>query len=139
MSPDRLSESLIMRVLIVDDDSSIRSMLRGIVEDYGSEVVGEATNGHEAIEASIRLKPDLTLLDVSMPAMGGFAAARHLLKNCPEHPFMFVTQHRDKIYLDTALDCGARGYIVKSAAATELPAALLAFGAGEIYRSTLIN
>jgi two-component system nitrate/nitrite response regulator NarL len=114
-------------------------MLRRIVETHGSEVVGEAANGQEAIEASKRLKPDLTLLDVSMPTMGGFAAARHLREDCPEHPFMFVSQHRDQIYLDEALECGAKGYIVKSAAATELPVALIAFEAGEVYQSTLIE
>jgi DNA-binding NarL/FixJ family response regulator len=128
-----------MRVLVVDDDASIRSMLRSIVEDQGSEVVGEAADGREAIEASKRLKPDLVLLDISMPNMGGFPAARHLGLNCPECPFIFVSQHRDRFYLDAAMECGAKGYIVKSAAVTELPMALLAFRTGEVYQSNLIK
>ena len=114
-------------------------MLRGIGESQGSEVVAEAANGQEAIDASERLKPDLILLDISMPTMGGFPAARHFRKNCPELPFIFVSQHRDQFYCDEALECGARGYVIKSAAATELPVALVAFKTGQVYRSNLIT
>src|SRR5438270_9288556 len=128
-----------MKVLIVDDDSSIRSMLRWIIENKGNEVVGEAGNGQEAIEASERLRPDLVLLDISMPVMGGFPAARYLHEHFPGLPFIFVSQHREQVYLEEALACGARGFIVKSAAATELPTALKVFEEGQVYQSCLIG
>jgi DNA-binding NarL/FixJ family response regulator len=129
----------LMKILIADDDPAIRSMLRGIIENQGSEVVGEAGNGQEAIEASKRLRPDLILLDISMPVMGGFPAARYLEVNYPELPFMFVSQQRERSYLEAALNCGAKGFIVKSAAVTELPVALKTFEAGRVYRSELVN
>jgi len=114
-------------------------MLRRIVEKQGSEVVGEAANGQEGITAAEQLRPDLILLDVSMPVLGGCPAARYLHKNFPELPFIFVSQHREQCYLDEALECGARGFIVKSAAGNELPMALNLVEAGQVYRSHLIQ
>ncbi|MFL6447145.1 MAG: response regulator transcription factor [Bryobacteraceae bacterium] len=128
-----------MKVLIVDDDSSVRSILRRIIENQGCEVVAEAVNGLEGIKASEKLRPDLILLDISMPVMGGFGVARHLHKYFPELAFIFVSQHRDQCYLDEARACGARGFILKSGAATELPLALQACEAGQLYEPELVN
>lgn len=128
-----------MKILVVDDDSAIRMMLRVIIENRGGEVVGEAGDGKEAIKEAERLGPDLILLDVSMPVMGGFQAARYLCKTMPLIPIIFVSQHRDRSYLDEAIACGAKGYVVKSAAASELPQALAAFEAGKSFHSTFVS
>ncbi len=128
-----------MRVLVVDDDESIRYILRRIIENRGNEVVGEAANGQQAVELSERLRPDLVLLDISMPIMSGFRAARSLHGTLPGLTFMFVSEHREQSYLDAALACGAKGFVVKSAAVTELPAALRALEAGEVFQSALID
>jgi len=87
-----------MTVLVVDDDPSVRSILRSIIENRGNEVIGEAADGEQAIEASERLRPDLVLLDVSMPVKSGFPAARYLHEKFPDLSFMFVSQHRDQSY-----------------------------------------
>jgi two-component system nitrate/nitrite response regulator NarL len=128
-----------MRVLVVDDDSSIRLMLTHIVEDAGADVVGEADNGHDAIEASRRLKPDVVLLDISMPLMGGFPAARWIQNNMPKLVIIFVRQHRERSYREEAMDCGAKGYVIKSAAVNELPKAIEAVETGQIYCSSLVS
>ena len=128
-----------MTVLVVDDDASARAMLKVVIEDSGADVIGEAQNGEEAIEASQRLHPDLLLLDISMPLMGGFPVARFLLDRMPKLRIIFVSQHREHAYLEEALRCGAKGYVVKSAAVKELPRAMAAAEAGEIYQSALIR
>jgi CheY-like chemotaxis protein len=71
-----------LRLLIVDDEVSIRQMLRQLVEDMNGGVIGEAENGLAGVNAAERLQPDVLLLDVSMPVMGGFEAARQLHKSC---------------------------------------------------------
>jgi DNA-binding NarL/FixJ family response regulator len=125
------------KVLVVDDDGSMRGMLTHIIEGSGGNVVGEAQNGEEAIEASKRLRPDLICLDISMPTMGGFPAARWLKHNMPELAIIFVTQHRERSYREEAMNCGAQGYVIKSAAVTELPDAMHAVEAGETFCSSL--
>ncbi|MGC2660493.1 MAG: response regulator transcription factor [Bryobacteraceae bacterium] len=126
------------RVLVVDDEGPIRGMLTHIIEGSGGNVVGEAKNGEEAIEASKRLRPDLICLDISMPTMGGFPAARWLKRNMPELAIIFVTQHREQSYREEAMNCGARGYVIKSAALTELPDAMHTLEAGGTFCSSLV-
>src|SRR5687768_13713972 len=113
-----------VRVLIVDDHDEIRSSLRHIIEKK-YEVVGEALNGREAIEATELLEVDVVVMDVSMPVMGGFEAARLLLKRWPELRLIFVSQHADPNYVEQAFHLGAHGYILKRLAGSEL---LLAIG-----------
>ena len=126
------------RLVIADDHSIVLQAYRQLLEPEYT-VVGTASNGQELLAVAPQLAPDIILLDISMPIMGGFPAARHLHNNYPEVSFIFVSQHRDHFYLDAVLECGAKGFIVKSAAATELPVALVAFEAGEVYRSNLIK
>ena len=95
-----------MRVLVVDDDSSIRAMLCHLVENSGSSIVGEAGNGQEAIEQVERLHPDMILVDISMPVMSGLGCGRLLNRTQPGLILVFVTQHRDRSYLDETIDCG---------------------------------
>ena len=109
------------RLLIVDDHAGIRHMLRHIVEDAAGEVVGEAEHGQAAIEIAEELKPDIILLDVSMPVMGGFPAARELHRRLPGARIVFGSQHTGRAYTDEALRSGALAYVLKSAAAAELP------------------
>jgi DNA-binding NarL/FixJ family response regulator len=129
-----------LQLLIVDDDDAImRSMLRYIVESDEHSVVGEAEDGQAAVNAAENLKPDLMLLDVSMPVMGGFPAARLLNVNLPGMPIIFVTQHREQSYADEAFRCGAKGYVIKQAARTELPDAIHSVMAGEVFCSPLVQ
>ena len=128
-----------LQLLIVDDDDAIRSMLRHIVESDEYDVVGEAEDGHAGVNAAESLRPDLVLLDVSMPVMGGFLAARLLNAHMPELPIIFITQHVEQSYVDEAFRCGAKGYVVKRAAATELPDAIRTVITGQVFCSPLIQ
>jgi DNA-binding NarL/FixJ family response regulator len=123
--------------LVADDHETMRYMLRRFLEpDY--IVVGEATNGREVIEAAEQLRPDIAVLDISMPVMGGFEAARVLRERLPETRIIFASQHADPAYVEEAFGLGAHGYISKRAASTELPEAVRVVLAGGVFRSPLI-
>ena len=125
------------RLLIVDDCDEMRQLLRAIAEENDTVVVGEAGEGRSAIEAAENLSIDIILLDVSMPVMGGFAAARELRKRLPGIRVIFVSQHVDRAYVDEAIQGGAHGYVSKASAATELPNAIRAVMAGSAFFPTL--
>jgi CheY-like chemotaxis protein/anti-sigma regulatory factor (Ser/Thr protein kinase) len=122
------------RLIICDDDPEIRSLLVDLVTP-GCEVVGEAGDGKEAIDLALRLVPDLMLLDMSMPGMGGLEVARLLRQRLPEIRIIFVTEKRERSYVDRAFALGAQGYVLKSMAASELPIALREVSAGREFRS----
>lgn len=124
------------RLLIADDDALVREMLRKTVE-ADSEIVGEASNGVEAIDAAERLRPDLLLLDISMPVMGGFEAARRL-RDLPGLRIVFVSHYAENAYADEAFSSGARGYVLKRALITELREAIREVLAGRLFRSPLL-
>src|SRR5918998_1066975 len=107
----RGSGSAPTRVAIVDDHQLVREGLRDLLEDAPDiEVVGEATNGREALLLCSRLQPDLVLMDVRMPEMDGLAATRELKQRQPEISVMMVTMHENPDYLLEALKSGASGY-----------------------------
>lgn len=126
-------------LLIVDDDAAIRYKLREIAEHAGINVVGEASNGQEGISEVQRLRPDIVLLDVSMPVMGGFAAARHLRESNPTVQIVFLSQYSQKVYAEEALKLGAAGYLLKAAAASELPSAIEAIEGGHTFVSERVG
>lgn len=122
------------RLLIVDDDSMIRKMLRVSIEaEY--EIVGEAENGLTAIQASDELKPDVVLLDVSMPVMDGFVAAKRLKAVQPHLHIIFVSQHFEPAYLEEAFQSGAEAYVLKSSAVRDLNTAIREVLAGRTFLS----
>jgi DNA-binding NarL/FixJ family response regulator len=124
------------RLLIADDDAGIRAMIRDSVEDR-CEVVGEAENGLEAVNAAEQLRPDIVLLDISMPVMGGFAAARQLKEKMPALAIIFVTQYPDAAYMEEAFRLGASGYVLKRLAIRDLTAAIEEVRAGGTFRSAV--
>ena len=124
-----------VRLVIVDDDPLIRYMLRTIAEDLGAEVVAEADNGQTAIEQAERYHPQLMLLDVSMPVMGGLPATRYLHEHFPELSIILISQYSRKVYAEEALESGAKGYLVKGAVATELEFAVKTVLEGGIFVS----
>jgi DNA-binding NarL/FixJ family response regulator len=125
------------RLLIADDDAAMRNLLRRTVE-ADSDVVGEASNGQEAVTAAERLHPDLVLLDVFMPVMGGIEAARQIRERVPDLLIVFVSQHADIVYADEAFSAGAQGYVLKRALFSELREAMSEVLAGRAYRSPLL-
>jgi DNA-binding NarL/FixJ family response regulator len=114
-----------VRILVVDDHPIVRHGLRTLLGGRPEwEIIDEAEDGIEAVEKADRLKPDVVVLDVSMPRMDGLEACRRIRKSVPKSEVLIVTQHDSPQMMREALSAGARGYIVKSDAARDLLAAL---------------
>ena len=100
-------------VLVVDDDSMMREMLKLILRSEEYKIAGEASNGHDAVVLSVDLKPDLVLLDINMPKMDGLQALEEIRKANPEAMVMMVSAHATMDKVKEAIDKGAIGFIVK--------------------------
>jgi two-component system, NarL family, response regulator NreC len=123
-----------MRVLLADDHPVVRAGLRALVNAQPDmEVVGEAGDGQEAVALAGELRPDIAILDLSMPRLGGLAALRLLAETAPSTRALILTMHDDPAFLRQALAAGCAGYLVKKAADIELVAAIRAARRGETY------
>jgi DNA-binding NarL/FixJ family response regulator len=126
------------RVLIADDHSILLAGLKKLVEG-AYEVVGTVEDGRALIEAAERLKPDLILMDISMPLLNGLDAARQLKKLVPDSKLLFLTMHSSPTYATEAFKAGANGYLLKQSAASELPQAIAAVLRGQTYLTPAIT
>jgi DNA-binding NarL/FixJ family response regulator len=114
-----------IRILIVDDHPVVRQGLKALLREHaGWEVIAEAGDGFEAVDKADRLRPDVVLLDVSMPGMTGLDACRLIRESTPECEILIVTQHDSPQMMREALGSGARGYVVKSNVSRDLVAAI---------------
>ncbi|MBS2039476.1 response regulator transcription factor [bacterium] len=121
-------------VLIVEDHPVVRSGIKMLLtEELDIEVLGEASNGREALTALETLKPDLLLLDISMPEVNGLEVTQHVREKYPTMPILILTMHEDERYFFQLLRAGATGYIVKGAAPNDLVSAVRAVAAGQAY------
>jgi len=119
-------------VLLVDDHSLVRQGFRRMLEDDpGILVVGEASDGHEAVEAAARLHPKVVVMDFALPSMNGAVAARHILKADPQIFVLILSMHSEASYVRTCMEAGARGYVLKNAMDLELVRAVKQVAAGE--------
>jgi DNA-binding NarL/FixJ family response regulator len=119
-------------VLLVDDHSLVRHGFRRMLEDEpGVTVVGEASDGFEAVESALALKPRVTVMDFALPSMNGAVATRRILAGLPEAKILMLSMHAEPDYVRTCLDAGARGYLLKNAIDLELVEAVKRIAAGE--------
>jgi DNA-binding NarL/FixJ family response regulator len=119
-------------VLLVDDHSLVRRGFRRILEDAPDiAVVGEASNGEEAVRLARELKPRLIVMDCALPGMSGLVATRRILENAPEVAILMLSMHSEDTLVRQAMDAGARGYILKNAVDVELVTAVRKVAAGE--------
>ena len=123
-----------IRVLLVDDHGVVRKGLRGFFELLDDiEVVGEAEDGQEAVDAAARLRPDVVLMDLLMPRMDGLTAIAEIKRAQPEVEIVAVTSFIEEEKVTTALEAGASGYLLKDAEADEVASAVRAAHAGEVH------
>jgi two-component system response regulator NreC len=123
-----------IRVLLADDHAVLRSGLRALLNlEPDMEVVGEASNGREAIELGQTLKPDVIVMDISMPEIDGLAAAKAIHEVGVPCRIVILTVHAEEDYLFQTLQMGASGYVLKSSADTELMDAIRAAQRGEVF------
>ena len=114
-----------VQILLADDHEIVRRGLRTLLEAHpGLEVVGEASNGRRAVEMAKQLKPELVVLDISMPELNGLEAARRILKMAPKTEILILTMHDSEQVVREVLEAGARGYVLKSDAGRDLVAAV---------------
>jgi two-component system response regulator NreC len=123
-----------LSILIADDYGVVRRGLRGLLEaEPGWKVVAEADNGRQAVSQAARLRPDVVILDISMPLLNGLDAARLILKAVPETRVLVLTAYHTDEMIEKALQAGVRGYVLKSDAEADLVAAVKALVQGRTY------
>jgi len=123
-----------IRILIADDHGVIRAGLRALLADFPDiTVVGEASDGSEAIAKVIELKPDIVLMDLSMPNIGGIEATRQLSQAEPAVRILILTVHEDESLLKEVIRIGAAGYIIKRASQEDLLHAIRVVARGDLY------
>jgi DNA-binding NarL/FixJ family response regulator len=127
------------RVLLAEDHTMVRSGVRALLEGARLEVVGEAADGREAIRLAASLRPDLIVLDVAMPLMNGIEAAREIRGADGKVGIIVLSMHGDRAYVTEALRAGASGYVLKSAAFSELLKAVDEVLAGRIYLAPSVS
>lgn len=112
-------------VLLVDDHALVRRGFRRMLEDDSEiEVLGEASDGHDAVEAAARLHPAVVVMDFALPSMNGAVATRLILKDSPQTAVLMLSMHSEASFVRTCLEAGARGYLLKNAMDLELVAAV---------------
>ncbi len=122
------------RILIVDDHEIFRRGLRSLLESRPEfEILGEAADGLQAVEKASQLKPDLIVMDVSMPQLDGLQATRQIRKKLPETKILILSQHDTSHMLSAALEAGANGYVTKSQVSRCLLSALEAVSNGRSF------
>lgn len=128
------------RILIADDHALIRGGLRTLLSHEPSfQVVAEAANGQEAIEAAERERPHIAILDIGMPGLNGIEAARRISAAVPNVKLVMLTVYSDEGYLLNALRAGARGYVLKSSAESEIVDAVRAVSEGKAFFSPKVS
>ena len=128
-----------LQIILADDHIIVRQGLKAILEREGFKVVGEASNGHQAVERSRELRPDVVVLDLMMPLMNGIGAARGIAQENSKIKTILLTMHSEDQYVLEALRAGIRGYVLKTRAAEELVQAIRDVSKGLTFLSSGIS
>ncbi|MEP6716078.1 MAG: response regulator transcription factor [Terriglobia bacterium] len=129
-----------IRIALADDHTVIRSGLRALLERQSNfEVVGEAADGHQAVELAGKLQPDVMVVDIAMPRLNGLDAAQQITTKFPRVAVVVLSMHSDEGYIARALKAGARGYLLKDSAEADLITAIEAVHEGKAFFSPVIS
>ncbi len=128
-----------LRVLLADDHLIVGQSLKALLEREGFQVVGQVSNGHEAVGVARAVRPDVAILDFRMPVLNGLDAAREILKASPGTRTILLTVHTEDGYVLEALRAGIRGYVVKTQAAADLVQAIHEVSRGLVYLSPVVS
>ena len=124
-----------LRIVLADDHVLVRQGLKSLLEREGFQVVGEASDGQEALRLADTLQPDIAVLDISMPILNGLNAARQMSRSSPKTKTILLTQHDESQYVSEALDAGVKGYVLKNQVASDLLLAIRQVSRGQVYLS----
>ncbi|MEM9629716.1 MAG: response regulator transcription factor [Pseudomonadota bacterium] len=139
-SPSPQATSKSVRVLLADDHELVRDGIRArLLKVPDLEVVGEATNGRDAVSLAQDLRPDVLLMDVSMPVMNGLEAATEIRRCCPEIAVLILSVYDNPEYVRGVVQAGARGYILKDISAAEMITAITSVASGGYYFSSAVG
>jgi DNA-binding NarL/FixJ family response regulator len=129
-----------LRILVVDDHELVRHGIRGLLRaQRGWKVVGEAANGREAVEKADRLKPDVAIVDISMPGLDGLQATRGIRETAPGTSVVVLTMHESDQMVRRVLEAGALGYVLKSDLAAHLVKAVKSVSAGKLFLTPRVS
>ncbi len=124
------------RILLADDHGVVRNGFRALLAaQWDMEVVGEASNGREAVEMAEKLTPDVVVMDVTMPELNGIEATRRICEDSPRTRILALSMHKDGVYVREILRAGASGYLLKDSNESDLLAAVRAIGRGDGFLS----
>ena len=128
-----------LHILLGDDHTVVRQGLRKILEaQEGWEVVGEASDGREAARLALALEPDVAVLDIAMPLLSGIEATRQILRRLPNVGVLILSMHSEEAFITQALQAGARGYLLKDSADTDLIRGVADIAAGRSFFSPVV-
>jgi two-component system, NarL family, response regulator NreC len=128
-----------IRILLAEDHVMVRQGLRALLEQEGMAVIGEASDGQEALRIAQEQHPDVAVLDIGMPHMNGLETARRLREALPQTKVVLLTMHTEDPYILEAMQAGAVGYVLKTQAALDLVQAIRDAFQGEIYLSPRVS
>lgn len=127
-------------VLLAEDHEIVRNGLRVLLElESDIEVIGEATNGYEALEMTLRLRPDIVVMDIAMPQLNGIEATRQICQLVPNAKILILSAHNDDAYVENVTTYGAKGYLIKQTSAHFLNEAIREIAKGNTYFSVSIQ
>jgi len=124
-----------IRIVLADDHVLVRQGLKSLLEREGFQVVAEASDGQEALRHVESLRPDIAVMDISMPMLNGLNAAREMSCSSPKTKTILLTQHDESQYIRDALEAGVKGYVLKSQVASDLLLAIRQVSLGRVYLS----
>jgi DNA-binding NarL/FixJ family response regulator len=131
---------MIIKIILADDHSIVRDGIRSLLEkEPGFMVVGEAENGRKAVQQTLELRPDIVIMDISMPDLNGIEATRQITAQCPGIKIIALSMHADKRFVTEMLQAGVSGYMQKNCAFKNLVSAIRTVMVGQIYLTPAIT